>query len=149
MSIKVKTIYGGIGPQVERKINETLAGIEAEGGSLNRVLGVPSSSEGMAETVYLFYTLPDPEPTLAEQAQLELEDQEITLRIIAKEKEHLAEIAAKAREIDGDPYWSGFKNAKQKELYLLSTYSLSRADAELVSELLKPEMLVVRNFGRA
>jgi hypothetical protein len=90
------------------------------------------------------------EKTPEEEAQLLAtrmeEERQRDQQKIAEERRHLAELCERAREIDGDPYWSGFANATQRKAYLLSTYALGKADAEMVMELLKPEMLVVRNF---
>lgn len=116
-------------PADEKEINEFLAtpGIKI---STKHVIPSPSGNPHFA----IFYETAESDEALRARATIDQDDQ-------------LNRLLAIAQEVKGDENYAGLKNNTQKRLFLLAKHNLPASDADIVIEILRPEMSVLF-FGK-
>jgi hypothetical protein len=72
---------------------------------------------------------------------------ELTVDMVAKEKSDLHTWVEMAVQVNREEY-DTFKNAAQRQIYLLKVYGYCSKDAGTVMELLKPEMAWILEGGK-
>lgn len=68
---------------------------------------------------------------------------ESKMHVGAQENDRIIELIDLAKEVSMEEDYQTLKNNRQREIYLLHYYALSKVDAVDVIELLKPEMAVL------
>lgn len=118
-------------PLSEKEINEFLA---TPGIRIQTRHVVPESDPARSAQVLIFYETAESDEALRARATIDQDDQ-------------LNRLLAIAKEVKGDENYAGLKNSTQKRLFLLAKHNLPASDADIVIEILRPEMAVLF-FGK-